>query len=115
MERKTVRLNSEDGRWLEITVQDDRALARVGSPTGVAEPFPFRFDNLGYVARGMGYQAWGDGGHFSFRSEIGGVAVEFQGPDERYPAVVHLSQDDLCSTIDRLDAFAPVRSGVTVL
>ena len=111
MERKTVRLEDEDGRWLEMTVEDERATARVGT----AEPFPFRFDNLAYVARGMGYQAWGEGGHFACRSEIGGVAVEFQGPDERHPAVIHLSNDDLRSTIDRLDAFAPARSSVSVL
>ena len=111
MEAKTVRLEGGDGRWVELTVQDDRALARVGD----AEPFPFSFENLGYVAHGMGYQAWGGGSHLAFRRAPGGVAVEFQGPDDRCPALCRLSDEGLRATIDALDVLAPSEPRASVL
>ncbi|RYG44071.1 hypothetical protein EON79_15715, partial [bacterium] len=76
MQGKTVRLESDDKRWLELNVEDAAATARVGD----SEPFPFSYEHLVFVASGMGYQAWGGGGHFAFRRELGGVVVEFQGP-----------------------------------
>ena len=107
MERKKVCLHSDDERWLEMTVQDDRATARVGGASGSGEPFEFSFENLGFVARGMGYQAWGEGGHFVFRHEPQGVVVEFQAPGDRGAALCRLSNERMRATIDALDAFAP--------
>ena len=111
MQGKAVKLVSDDGRWLEMTVRDDRASARVGE----SEPFPFSFENLGYVARGMGYQAWGAGSHFTFRHEPNGVVVEFQGPGDRGAALVRLSQDRLRAAIDDLDALAPAAVRASVI
>lgn len=107
MQSKKVLVRSEDERWLELTVGDDRATARVGGPKGVGEPFPFSFENLGYVLGGIGYQAWGGGSHFSLRREKGGFAVEFQGPFDRGAAVCHLSTDAMRTKIDELDLLAP--------
>ncbi|GEM_PF-4389259 len=102
MERRTVRLHSEDGRWLEMTVQGDRAIACVNG----AEPFPFSFENLGFAAQGMGYQAWGTGGHFTVRHERAGVVVEFQGPGEKSFAASRLSLESFREKIDEMDALA---------
>lgn len=107
MEGKTVRLDSDDERWLEMTVQDDRATARVGGAQGVGESFPFSFEHLGFVARGMGYQAWGSGSHFAFRHEPRGVVVEFQAPGDRGAAICRLTQEGMRATLDALDVFAP--------
>lgn len=106
MEAKTVRLEGGDGRWLELTVKNDRAVARVGE----AEAFPFSFEHLGYVVRGMGYQAWGSGGHLAIRRAAGGYVVEFQGPDDRTAATCRLSEERLRETIDALDALAPAEA-----
>lgn len=111
MEAKRVRLEGGEGRWLELVVEDNRAIARVGE----AEPFPFSYEHLGYVARGMGYQAWGAGGHVAFRRAPGGVVVEFQAPGERSAATCRLSDERLRETIDALDAFAPSGPRVSVL
>ncbi len=112
MEGKTVRLESDDGRWLEMTVHDDQAVASVGG----AEPFPFSFEHLGFVVRGMGYQAWGSGSHFAFRHEPKEVVVEFQGPGDRHAAVCRLSEERMRATLDALDVFAPSRvTGASLL
>ena len=111
MEPRTLRLEGDDGRWLDLRVEGPYATAKVGE----AEPFPFSFEHMGYVARGMGYQAWGGGSHMAFRQESDGVSVEFQGPKDRHASVCRLSEDRLRSTIDALDALAPSRSHVVVL
>lgn len=106
MEARTARLKSDDGRWLELRVEGSRATARVGD----AAPFPFVFENLVYVANGLGYQAWGESGYFAFRRVSEGVAVEFQGPNDRRPAVRRLDAEELRATLDLLNALAPVGS-----
>ncbi len=111
MRTRTVRLESDDGRWLELRVEDSRALARVGE----AEPFPFGFENFGYVANGMGYQAWGEGGHFAIRRAPGGVAVEFQGPDDRKPALCRLDAKRLRETLDALEISVPSEPRATLI
>lgn len=111
MEAKTVRLEGGEGRYLVLTVTDDRAYAQVGE----ADPFPFSFEHLGYVACGMGYQAWGEGGHLAFRRAPGGVVVEFQAAGERTPGVCRLSDERLRATLDALDAPAPADPRASVL
>lgn len=111
MERRMTRLEGDDGRWLELRVEGDKATAQIGE----AEPFPFSYEHMGYVARGMGYQAWGGGSHMVFRREPGGFAVEFQGPKDRFAAVCRLSGEQLRAVIDALDAFMPSDSRASVL
>ena len=110
MEVRTVRLESDDKRWLELRVEDGGASARVGD----TESFPFNYEHLGFVASGMGYQAWGGGSHFAFRRAPGGAVVEFQGPGDRNAAVCRLSDARLRETIDDLDALLPSGRGASV-
>lgn len=98
MPERTIRLTSDDQRWLEMTVDRNRATARVGQ----GKPFPFNFEHLGFVAYGMAYQAWGSGSHFIFRKAGRGFATEFQGPHDRSPAVCYLSDSELESILSEL-------------
>ena len=108
MNLKTVRLESDDGRWLELRVESLRAFACVGA----AEPFPFSFEHLGYVGLGLGYQAWGAGSHMVFRPSEEGVVVEFQGPNERFPALCRMSMNQLRATVDALNLVSNSRATV---
>ena len=110
MKEKRVRLESGDGRWLELTVEGEVASARVGEAT----PFPFSYEHLGFVPSGMGYQAWGGGSHFAFRRASGGAVVEFQGPDDRNAAVCRLDEARLRETIEGLDEFRPSENGASM-
>ena len=110
MPGKTVRLKSDDGRWLEMTVGSRGATARVGKAELAAEPFPFSFEHLSFVPCGMGYQAWGSGSHFTFRKSSKGFALEFQGPDDRSAAIRYFSEAEVQNLLDELDVLAPADS-----
>ncbi|RYG22541.1 hypothetical protein EON82_16780 [bacterium] len=115
MPGKKVRLDSDDGRWLEMTVGRGRATARVGKADDAGEPFPFNFEHLSFVPRGMGYQAWGSGSHFTFRTGSRGFAVEFQGPNDRSAAVAYLSEEEIERLLDELDALRPSETRARLL
>ncbi len=108
---KTIRLTSEDQRWIELTVDGASATARVGE----GPPFPFSFENLGYVMFGMSYQAWGSSSHFVFRKVSTGFAVEFQGPQDRSPAVYRLSEKEFRSVLSRLETRSSLEARVQML
>lgn len=115
MPGKTVRLDSDDGRWLEMTFDGRSATARVGKADMAGEPFPFNFEHLSFVPRGMGYQAWGSGSHFTFRTASRGFAVEFQGPSDRSAAVVYLSEEQIDGLLEELGALMPSESRARLL
>ena len=115
MPGKTVRLDSEDGRWLEMTIGGEGATARVGKADSAGDAFPFSFEHLSFVPRGMGYQAWGLGSHFSFRTASRGFAVEFQGPNDRSAAIAYLSGEQLERLLDGLGAIVPSESRARLL
>ena len=99
MEPRTVGFESNDGRTLRLTVEGGCATARVGD----SEPFPFNAEHLGYVGRGMGYQAWGNGSHMAFRCELNRVVVEFQGPHDRGVIHCRLSAEEFLGKIKALE------------
>lgn len=111
MPGKTIRLTSDDQRWMEMTVRGTQATARIGG----SEPFPFSFEHLGFVAFGMSYQAWGAGSHFVFRKSNDGFLVEFQGPKDRSPAICRLSEPDLQSILTELEARPSLEARVRML
>jgi hypothetical protein len=115
MPGKTVRLHSDDGRWLELAVGGEGALAKVGKADLAGDPFPFSFEHLSFVPCGMGYQAWGEGSHFTFRKASSGFAVEFQGPYDRSAAVHYLSEEQVQTFLDDLDPLAPSDARVRML
>ena len=115
MPGKTVRLQSDDGRWLEMTVGSTGATAKVGQAELAGEPFPFSFEHLSFVPFGMGYQAWGLGSHFTFRKSSRGFALEFQGPDDRNAAICYLSELDVRSLLEELDYLTPLDSHARML
>ena len=115
MAGKTVRLQSDDGRWLEMTVGKEGATAKVGKAEFAGEPFPFSFEHLSFVPLGMGYQAWGSGSHFTFRKSSTGFAIEFQGPNDRGVAVSYLSQAEVEELLDHLAALTPSDSHARLL
>lgn len=115
MPGKTVRLQSDDGRWLEMTVGSVRATATVGKAELAGEPFPFSFEHLCFVPVGMGYQAWGSGSHFTFRKGGSRFAVEFQGPGDRSAAICYLSEEEVGNLLDELGASSPASSRARLL
>ena len=104
---RMARLESDDSRWLEMTVGVRGSTARVGKGDLAGAPFPFSFEHLSFVPLGLGYQAWGTGSHFTFRKAAQGFAVEFQGPDDRSPTVRYLSDEEVQALMDSLDPLAP--------
>lgn len=100
MEPRTAGFESDEGRTLRLEVKGRRATARVGD----AESFPFNFEHLAYVERGLGYQAWGNGSHMVFRCEYGRVVIEFQGPNDRGLSLCRLSEAQFRAKVDLLGA-----------
>ena len=98
MKGRTIRLESEDRRWIELTVSGARGMAKVGD----TEPFPFNYEHLLFVASGLGYQAWGGGSHFAFRPDGARVTLEFQGSHDRSASICHLSLEHLESLLEEL-------------
>lgn len=105
MERRTVRLQGGE-RWLEWTVGERSADARVGGPSGVSEPFAFSFEHLGYVPLGLGYQAWGESGHFAVRRDGKGFAIEFQNRIDRGLGVCRMSAEEFAGALRQLSTSA---------
>jgi len=112
---KTVRLEGDNGRWVAFTVEVEGATAQVGHEGIAGESFPFSLENFGYVLKGLGYQAWGGGSHFTFRRTGEGFALEFQAAGDRCPAIRHLKKEELAKLIHELAPLSPRIVRATVL